>query len=141
MTQGPICACLRIPQSSSVLRDAHHPAKALILTAVRDRRSRRADDWEDWEDESFEPKLTPVAAPAATAAAVVVQQKAAEQEEDKFAGEDEGEDEPAYKAHIPEPQQVSWRTDALSDCLWCASSSRHRQRILVDCYPLLLADL
>ena len=67
--------------------------------------SRRADDWEDWEDESFEPKLTPVSGPTATAA---VQKPAAEPEEDKFAGEDEGEDEPAYKAHVPESQQVSW---------------------------------
>ena len=73
--------------------------------------ARRADDWEDWEDESFEPKLTPVGAPAAATAPLVAAVKqplaAAEPEEDKFAGEDEGEDEPAYKAHIPEPQQVS----------------------------------
>ena len=74
-----------------------------------------------------------MAAPAATAAAVV-QQKAVEPEDDKFAGEDEGEDEPAYKAHIPEPQQVSWRNGwAVSDCLLCASSSWRR--------PLVLADL
>ena len=71
---------------------------------------RRADDWEDWEDESFEPKLAPVVGPAAATAAAVKQPlaaaAAAEPEEDKFAGEDEGDDEPAYKAHIPEPQQV-----------------------------------
>ena len=67
----------------------------------------RADDWEDWEDESFEPKLT-VAGPTTIAAQrPVAAATAVAPDEDKFAGEDEGEDEPAYKAHIPEPQQVS----------------------------------
>ena len=68
---------------------------------------RRADDWEDWEDESFEPKLAPAAAgPTTIAAQRPAAAAAAAPEEDKFAGEDEGEDEPVYKAHVPEPQQV-----------------------------------
>lgn len=55
-----------------------------------------ADDWEDWEDE-VELKL-PAAAPAAAAAVKDV-------DESKFAGEDEGEEEPAWKASVPKPEQ------------------------------------
>lgn len=56
------------------------------------------DSWEDWEDE-VELKL-PATAPAAAAAKDV--------DESKFAGEDEGEDEPKWKAAVPKPEQVSW---------------------------------
>lgn len=69
-------------------------------------RLRRADDsWEDWEEAAEVPQLPKVnAAPAQSA-------------EDKFAGEDEGEDEPEHD--VPKPQQV---------CA-CHSLSRIRQLI------------
>lgn len=54
------------------------------------------DSWEDWEDE-VELKL-PATAPAAAVKDV---------EESKFAGEDEGEEEPKWKAAVPKPEQVS----------------------------------
>ena len=60
----------------------------------------RADDWEDWESEEVELKLPAVggAKPAAVP----------DVDETKFAGEDEGEDEPAWKASVPKTEQVSF---------------------------------
>ena len=55
----------------------------------------RADDsWEDWEEAADVPELPKL--PAAGAAAPTV--------DDKFAGEDEGEDAPEHD--VPQPQQV-----------------------------------
>jgi hypothetical protein len=57
--------------------------------------ARRADDsWEDWEEAADVPELPRL--PAAGAAAPAV--------DDKFAGEDEGEDAPEHD--VPQPQQV-----------------------------------
>jgi hypothetical protein len=51
-----------------------------------------ADSWEDWETE--EP-VVPGVAPADDPVKV------------KFAGEDEDEEEPKWKANVPAPQQAS----------------------------------
>ena len=55
------------------------------------------DSWEDWEDE-VELKL-PATAPVAPVKDV---------DDAKFAVEDEGEDEPKWKAAVPKPEQVSF---------------------------------
>ena len=55
---------------------------------------RAEDSWEDWEEAADVPELPKL--PATGAAPAV---------DDKFAGEDEGEDEPVHD--VPEPQQVS----------------------------------
>ena len=61
------------------------------------------DSWEDWDTEEV-PVPGVAAAPAAAAA-------------NKFADEDQEEDDPAWKANVPKSQQVRFSRSA-AHCAW-----------------------
>ncbi len=89
------CGSLRAASRPRARRQAPF-ASSIRAARLRSSRTRRADDsWEDWEEAADVPQLPKLSGTPAPAAAAV---------DNKFAGEDEGENEPAYE--VPKTQEV-----------------------------------
>ncbi len=71
---------------------------------------------DDWDNDDFDP--TPIAATKTKGDLLL--EKAKQPDQSKFAGEDEGEEEePAWKSHIPQSQQVNLLSyTSRINCTW-----------------------